>query len=95
MAEVGLPRIPYTGSQVSEKTPSRQNTYTGGPHNETFAASFTAANGGAKEVIDAGAGDDGIFADDGVPDQITCGDGNDTVDADSVDSVASDCENVY
>ncbi len=51
--------------------------------------------GGAKEVINAGAGDSSIFADDGVPDQIKCGEGHDGVIADrSVDSVSADCENV-
>ena len=79
-----------------------KNTYTGGPNTDIIYANVDEANGGAKEVINAGAGNDRIYAVDSLPDKIKCGDGdNDTVfadydpaDADSVDSVSADCENV-
>ncbi len=74
-----------------------KNTYTGGPNGDAIYANVDEANGGAKEVINAGAGNDSIYADEGLPDQIKCGDGNDTVLADypdSVDSVSADCETV-
>ncbi len=70
-----------------------KNTYTGGPYIDVIFADTAEADGGAKEVINAGAGNDGIEANDGLPDQIKCGDGTDTVDNDSVDSVSADCEN--
>ncbi len=45
-------------------------------------------------TIDAGAGDDVIDARNGDSDRITCGDGDDAVQADAVDSTAADCESV-
>ena len=46
------------------------------------------------DVIDGGAGDDTISVSDGLADTVTCGAGTDTVDADTVDKVAGDCEKV-
>ena len=40
-----------------------------------------------------GDGDDHIDSVDGTPDFVSCGDGNDSVIADAMDNVASDCEN--
>jgi len=43
---------------------------------------------GETETISAGTGDDLIFAEDGVVDDIDCGGGNDTVAVDPIDKVA-------
>jgi hypothetical protein len=48
--------------------------------------------GDANERASAGDGDDIIFARDGNGDDIFCGAGDDTVDADEEDRVAADCE---
>jgi hypothetical protein len=52
--------------------------------------------GGGEDIIDGGAGDDTIDGrgDGRTADQITCGDGTDTVRASRNDDVAEDCENV-
>ena len=51
--------------------------------------------GGGRDVIRAGAGNDLVVAEaDGVPDDVACSTGIDTVTADLVDAVASDCETV-
>lgn len=76
-----------------------KNTYTGGPESDVIHAVTTEPEQGAKEVINAGAGNDTIFTDDSMPDQIKCGedtDGGDidTLHVDLVDSVPADCENV-
>lgn len=46
------------------------------------------------DTYDAGEGDDDVRARDGIKDTIVCGAGTDKVDADTLDSVAADCENV-
>jgi Thrombospondin type 3 repeat len=46
------------------------------------------------DTLTAGGGSDRIAARDGEADSVSCGDGPDTVDADTVDRVAADCENV-
>jgi RTX calcium-binding nonapeptide repeat (4 copies)/Thrombospondin type 3 repeat len=46
------------------------------------------------DTLAGGPGSDRIAARDGEDDSVTCGDGADTVDADTVDRVAADCENV-
>jgi Ca2+-binding RTX toxin-like protein len=48
--------------------------------------------GDAADALDGEAGDDVIAARDGAPDTITCGAGSDMVNADTADTVASDCE---
>ena len=48
--------------------------------------------GGEKDVVDAGAGADVVFAQDGRRDSIRCGAGRDLVIADAKDWVARDCE---
>jgi Ca2+-binding RTX toxin-like protein len=59
------------------------------------------AGGGGDDVLigglgvdelGGGAGDDDIRARDGIQDVVTCGDGSDRVDADTLDAVAADCE---
>jgi Ca2+-binding RTX toxin-like protein len=49
---------------------------------------------GGADTIEGGDGDDRIAARDGATDTITCGTGNDTVDADAYDQLAADCETV-
>jgi Ca2+-binding RTX toxin-like protein len=44
--------------------------------------------------LDGGAGDDQLRARDGIADEIACGEGNDTVTADTLDVVAAGCEQV-
>jgi hypothetical protein len=46
------------------------------------------------DTLAGGPGSDRIAARDGEADSVVCGDGADTVDADTVDRVAADCENV-
>lgn len=48
--------------------------------------------GDAADTLDGEGGDDVIAARDGAPDTVTCGDGNDMVNADKEDTVAADCE---
>jgi hypothetical protein len=45
--------------------------------------------------VDTGPGDDFVFARDGTPEYINCGDGTDTVIAGPEDTVNADCENVF
>jgi len=58
----------------------------GGTGNDTLTG------GSGADSIDGGTGDDAIFTRDGEPDAITCGTGNDTVEADPLDTLAADCE---
>ena len=52
-------------------------------------------NGGAGiDTISTGAGDDSVTEADGYADKIDCGDGTDTVNADQLDEVNGNCENV-
>jgi len=51
-----------------------------------------AASAPADKAVDAGPGDDRIYAVGGGRDTINCGDGNDTVEYDTADTVADDCE---
>jgi hypothetical protein len=49
--------------------------------------------GGGPDILDGGEGDDILHsAGDGVADQVDCGPGNDTVDADELDQLAANCE---
>lgn len=67
-----------------------------------FLPGYNAANtdrvvihpGVGASTIDLGPGDDMADTRNGVADSVTCGDGDDTVRADSADSVAADCETV-
>ena len=63
----------------------------------------TLAGGGGADVVLGGlgvdeasgeAGDDDIRVRDGIQDVVRCGDGNDKVDADTLDEIAADCETV-
>lgn len=60
----------------------------------TGPASDVVTAGPGSDVLDTAAGDDRIESADGEPDQVRCGDGFDVVAADTVDSVAGDCEAV-
>jgi Ca2+-binding RTX toxin-like protein len=71
------------------------NTLRGGPGDDTIAGA------GGDDILDGGSGSDAIsdgqgadiiLARDGEPDQISCGDGVDSVVADPQDAVAADCE---
>jgi myo-inositol-hexaphosphate 3-phosphohydrolase len=50
--------------------------------------------GFGKDTLEGGGGNDQLGARDGVADTVRCGPGVDTVTADTVDSVSSDCESV-
>jgi hypothetical protein len=51
--------------------------------------------GAGRDTVRAGAGNDTVIAEgDGIPDDVACSTGIDTVTADLVDAVASDCETV-
>jgi hypothetical protein len=64
------------------------NQLTGGSGNDQI-------DGGAgNDVLSGGAGDDAINSRDGYADFVSCGAGSDTVQADSLDQVSSDCEKV-
>jgi hypothetical protein len=52
------------------------------------------SGGGARDTLGGGEGDDTIAARDGAIDIVSCGDGVDAVDADRIDLVSWDCENV-
>ncbi|MDA0164189.1 Ig-like domain-containing protein [Solirubrobacter ginsenosidimutans] len=54
----------------------------------------TLIGGAGNDVLDAFGGDDTIDARDGFVDRVHCGDGNDTVTADTRDLVDGDCESV-
>ena len=64
------------------------DTVVTGPGNDTIQA------GRGAETIDAGDGDDDVRVRDGIKDTVVCGAGADKVDADQLDDVAPDCENV-
>ena len=64
------------------------DTITGAGGNDTVQG------GGGADTIDAGEGDDTVNVPDGTADKVACGNGIDTVRADTVDEVAPDCENV-
>jgi hypothetical protein len=69
----------------------------GGDGNDTVAggAGNDAVDGGpGTDSLDGGPGDDRLTTRDGVADRVTCGEGADQVDADSVDELAGDCEGV-
>jgi hypothetical protein len=63
-------------------------TINGGAGNDTLVG------GVGTDTINGGAGADTISARDNVPDQIACGTETDSVIADTLDTVASDCESV-
>ena len=66
----------------------------GNDHVGGGAGNDTVIGGPGGDVLRGGSGDDTIMARDGVEDRIYCGKGNDTVTADKVDKVSSDCEHV-
>jgi hypothetical protein len=69
----------------------------GGDGNDALdggAGSDVLAGDQGADTLAGGAGTDRIAARDGETDVISCGEGADSVDADTVDSVAADCESV-
>lgn len=69
----------------------------GGDGNDTISAGAgndKIQGAGGTDTITAGAGDDNIKTPDGNVDKLTCGEGSDTVVADTIDEVAPDCESV-
>jgi RTX calcium-binding nonapeptide repeat (4 copies) len=99
-ATIELP-LPVTvlggpGSDVL-RTGSPADTIDGGDGNDDLGA------GGGSDVLDGGlgydvlrgdAGDDQLRVADGLLDRVECGAGRDRVDADTLDDVAIDCEDV-
>jgi Ca2+-binding RTX toxin-like protein len=99
-ATIDLP-LPVTvlggpGSDVL-RTGARADDVQGGDGNDDLAG------GAGEDVVDAGIGydvlrgedgDDSLRAADGLLDRIECGPGRDRVDADTLDDVAIDCEDV-
>ena len=65
-------------------------TLIGGPGNDILQAS----GGFATATLVGGDGDDSFWSANGLADVDTCGTGTDTVTADSLDTVAADCETV-
>ena len=49
---------------------------------------------GGRDLVEAGSGNDSVYAVDGYLDRITCGKGRDLVRADVEDKVARDCERI-
>ena len=77
-----------TGSAAS-------NALTGGPGDDTLTGAGgddTIEGGTGADSIDGGDGSDTLRARDGFSDHVSCGAGTDSVDADAVDVLASDCE---
>ena len=70
----------------------------GGPGNDNIDGddgNDVITGGSGSDNISGNDGNDKIYARDGVKDTITCGNGPmDTVDADKIDVIAKDCENV-
>jgi hypothetical protein len=70
----------------------------GGTGNDTLhggAGNDTLVGGDGVDTFDGGPGDDSIVARDAIPESVTCGDGNDTVQADLVDTFPdSSCEQI-
>jgi hypothetical protein len=68
---------------------------TGGPLRDSISGEGTVEEGvPGSDVVRAGGGDDRVWVDDGLVDQVECGAGLDTVTADELDVVAADCEQV-
>jgi hypothetical protein len=82
------------------------DTMTGGEPDDVFVANdgndTIVGGGGHDEIdagegadhVDAGPGDDKVSVRDGVADDVVCGPGADTVEADTLDRVTGDCESV-
>jgi Ca2+-binding RTX toxin-like protein len=69
----------------------------GGEGNDAVSAGGgddVVSGGVGADELDGGPGSDRLVARDGLTDVVRCGDGADVVDADTLDTVASDCENV-
>ena len=84
------------GSDVLRTGPGedRVQADTGNDEVATGAGEDFVDGGLGFDVLDAGDGDDQLQSADGLADRVTCGPGIDRLDADTVDDVASDCEQV-
>jgi hypothetical protein len=74
---------------------SVKNTLKGGPGDDKLygvAGDDILEGGPGSDVLDAGDGADLLHARDGAADQLACGAGSDAGEADSIDTVGSDCE---
>lgn len=58
------------------------------------AGADTLIGGLGVDALDAAAGDDTLRVRDGLADTVQCGDGQDAVEADTLDEIAGDCERV-
>jgi len=71
------------------------NTLIGGPGNDTLDGrdgNDVLEGGGGVDRLDAGNGDDTLRSRDGAADTVNCGAGTDSIDADTTDTIAADCE---
>jgi Ca2+-binding RTX toxin-like protein len=69
----------------------------GGPGDDVvhgYAGNDSLVGGPGRDELRGGPGNDRIVSKDGVPDRVSCGPGNDTVQRDAADIVAADCETV-
>jgi hypothetical protein len=74
---------------------SAANSLKGGAGNDTLsggAGNDTIEGGPGQDSLGGGDGNDALRSRDGLIDQLTCGAGADTADADPVDTIATDCE---
>ena len=84
----GADRVTVIGAGAELSGGEGNDTLEGGPGDDVLSGDQ------GVDSIAGGAGADRIAARDGVADTVTCGDGIDAVDADTVDRVVADCENV-
>jgi hypothetical protein len=71
------------------------NTFIGGAGNDTLEGedgNDVLEGGTGNDKLDAGTGDDTLLSRDDGPDNVMCGAGADSIDADAVDALAADCE---
>jgi hypothetical protein len=71
------------------------NTFVGGAGNDTLTGvegNDVLDGGTGNDTFDAGTGDDTLLSRDDAPDNLTCGAGTDSIDADAADTLAADCE---
>jgi hypothetical protein len=99
-AEIDLPlRAAVLGGPGSDvlRTEAPNDTIEGGDGNDDIGSgggNDTVDGGLGYDVLRAGDGDDVVRVADGLLDRVECGGGRDRVDADTLDDVAIDCEEV-
>lgn len=97
-AEIPIP-VALLGGEGADRLRSgpADDTLSGDAGDDTLASAGgrdTLAGGLGVDVLDAGPGDDTLRVRDGLADTVRCGEGEDAVDADTLDEVAGDCERV-